>query len=86
MTGNDKAPAAYFDESQNAMVQEDVHLMDVNLEASVKNEYHTYSVESLEQNVKSLDENIEAFHTHIKKEEARKKELLALIAEGKGTG
>lgn len=83
MTGNGKAPPPYFDEKQNAMVQEDVHLMDVNLKAAVQTEYHTYSVESLEQNVESLDENIKVFRAHIKKEEERKDELLALIIEGK---
>jgi len=84
MSGNNgKAPPAYFDEKQNAMVQEDIHLMPENKAAAVQKKYHTYCVADLEKNVKALDENIETFQEHIRKEEARREELLDLIKEGK---
>jgi hypothetical protein len=82
-SSNGKAPPPYFDNKQNAMVQEDIHLMPENKAAAVQKKYHTYCVADLEKNVESLDDNIKVFHEHIAKEKARKEELLVLIAEGK---
>lgn len=80
---NGKAPPPYFDKKRQVMVQDDIHLMDVNKKAAVQKEYHTYAVADLEANVKTLEANIQVFQEHIEKEELRKKDLLELIAEGK---